>query len=154
MLEKLKSFLANNFPEVGLITEDYLPTLCLEKSEKVVTLCQGLKQELGFDILEDQTALDNKQEFILVCQLVRSQALGERITLKIKVSRTESRIKTLSTIFEVANWYEREIFDMFGIEFEEHPDLRRILLPEDWVGYPLRKDYEDSKMLSRVGVNK
>ena len=69
--------------------------------------------------------------------------------LKTKVRRDDPHLESLVRVWPAANWQEREVFDLFGIVFDGHPDLRRILLPEDWVGHPLRKDYEDDRIIRR-----
>lgn len=102
---------------------------------------------LGWDVLEDYTALDQGESFLLVLHLVRSTDVRARLTVTAPVPRAAAAAPTLSGIFRSAEWYEREIFDLFGVTFTGHPDLRRILLPEDWTGHPLRKDYTDDKML-------
>jgi NADH:ubiquinone oxidoreductase subunit C len=66
----------------------------------------------------------------------------ERFVLKTRVSRKDPQVATTALVWPTAGWLERETYDMYGIEFEGHPDLRRLLLPEDWEGWPLRKDYE------------
>ncbi len=66
---------------------------------------------------------------------------GGRFVLKVRVPRSDPRVATVSGVWPTALWHEREAYDMYGIEFEGHPDLRRLLLPEDWEGWPLRKDY-------------
>jgi NADH-quinone oxidoreductase subunit C len=63
-----------------------------------------------------------------------------RVRLKIRVAEGES-VPSLTPIWHTANWHEREVYDMFGVKFDNHPDLQRILMPDDWVGHPLRKDY-------------
>jgi NADH-quinone oxidoreductase subunit C len=69
-------------------------------------------------------------------------ATGARFVLKVRLKRDDPKVASVSEIWPTALWHERETYDMFGIEFEGHPDLRRLLLPEDWEGWPLRKDYE------------
>ena len=63
-----------------------------------------------------------------------------RVRLKIRVAEGES-VPSLTPIWQTANWHEREVYDMFGVKFDNHPDLQRILMPDDWIGHPLRKDY-------------
>jgi NADH:ubiquinone oxidoreductase subunit C len=65
----------------------------------------------------------------------------QRLRVKARVSGDTARVPTITRIYPNANWYEREVFDLFGVSFDGHPDLRRILMPEDWEGYPARKDY-------------
>ena len=107
---------------------------------------------LALDVCEDYTALDTGETFTLVLHLVSGADVRRRATLKAPVPKAAAAAPSLVAHFGIADWYEREIFDMFGIRFDHHPDLRRILLPEDWVGHPLRKDYTDDKMLKRPGA--
>src|SRR6516225_8644765 len=96
-----------------------------------------------FDLLEDYTAVDwprREKRFDLVAVLY-SFPHNIRLRLKIPIADRQ-RISSLVEIWPAANWLEREIYDMFGIEFAGHPDLRRILLPDGWQGHPLRKDYD------------
>lgn len=73
-----------------------------------------------------------------------SYDLPHELTLKVNADRDAPRVKTVSHVWSAANWLEREVFDLLGVDFVGHPDLRRILLPEDWVGNPLRKDYVEA----------
>jgi NADH-quinone oxidoreductase subunit C len=112
------------------------------KREAAIAVIEHLKLEADFDYLVDITAVDwpkRADRFDLV-YILYSFARNER--LRVKVSIPEGyRPETAVGVHLTANWLEREVFDMFGIEFDGHPDLRRILLPEEWQGYPLRKDY-------------
>ena len=73
--------------------------------------------------------------------LLHSIERNERVRLKCRPSGEAPEIDSVSGVWRAANWYEREVFDLFGVRFRDHPELRRILLPEDWSGHPLRKDY-------------
>ena len=101
------------------------------------------RDEEKFDLLEDYTAVDwprREKRFDLVANLY-SFRHNTRLRLKVPLAANEEAA-SLVPVWPVANWLEREIFDMFGIRFKGHPDLKRILLPEEWQGYPLRKDYD------------
>jgi NADH:ubiquinone oxidoreductase subunit C len=112
---------------------------------------QALKSQ-ALDVCEDYTALEEGDNYILVLHLVASADVTARVTLKAPVAKATAEAPSLTPWYGIANWYEREVFDMYGIRFVGHPDLRRILLPEDWVGHPLRKDYSDDKLLKRPGA--
>jgi NADH-quinone oxidoreductase subunit C len=94
------------------------------------------------------TAVDWGDEFELVYRM-RSRELQVGMFLKTRVPRENPRIESVTSLWPGAEWHEREVFDLFGIVFEGHPDLRRILLPDDWEGHPLRKDYQDDRLIRR-----
>jgi len=105
-----------------------------------------LKTELGFNVLNDMIGLDHHpgpgetgKRFSVLYQLYRFPG-GPRVRVGVNVAEDES-LPTITGLYKSADWAEREIFDMFGIRFEGHPDLRRIYLPEDFDGHPLRKDF-------------
>jgi NADH-quinone oxidoreductase subunit C len=98
---------------------------------------------LQYNLLTDATCLDrypHEPRFELNYHLV-SIPRREKVRLKVKLSGSDPVVDSLVAVWPGANWLEREIFDLFGIRFSGHPDLRRILLPDDWEGYPLRRDY-------------
>lgn len=118
------------------------PTLFIA-AERIVPVCQYLKQNQEFNRLSGITAVDwhpAGPRFEIV-YLLHSLPKNQRLRLKCWVPEDAAEIDSLVGVWRSANWYEREIFDMFGIGFRNHPDLRRILLPSDWEGHPLRKDY-------------
>ncbi len=97
----------------------------------------------GFEDLADITAVDwhpSEPRFEVVYSLLSYQ-LKERLRVKVRLAGTDPSIETITSLWAGAASFEREVFDMFGIRFQGHPDLRRILLPDDWEGHPLRKDY-------------
>lgn len=98
-------------------------------------------QELLMDHLELLGGVDYKDR-IEVVYVLYSMRHRHRHVLKCRLPRDHPRIASVESVWRVANWHEREAFDMFGIVFEGHSDLRRILCPDDWEGYPLRKDYK------------
>jgi len=110
--------------------------------------------ELNFSFLAEMTAADywpKDPRFEVVYHLANigvkdfprpgSPGTGQRLRLKVRVSGAVAELPTIRGIWPNADWYEREVFDLFGVVFAGHPDLRRILMPEDWEGYPARKDY-------------
>ncbi|MFQ6082852.1 MAG: NADH-quinone oxidoreductase subunit C [Candidatus Aminicenantia bacterium] len=113
------------------------------KKEFLIPLAEFLKSEpdLDFNFLSDICAVHfpQEKEFEVVYNLF-SINLHHRLRLKIRIKEDES-VSSLIRVWETANWLEREVFDLSGVKFEGHPDLKRILLPEEWVGHPLRKDY-------------
>ena len=127
------------------------PVAVLAAAAELPAALAALKT-LALDVCEDYTALDAGETFTLVLHLVSGADVSVHATLKAPVAKDAPEAPSLMAHFGIADWYEREIFDMFGIRVNGHPDLRRILLPEDWVGHPLRKDYTDDKMLKRPGA--
>lgn len=112
--------------------------------EHLLEAAQALNREFGFDVLIDETTVDywpeQEPRFHLVYQLY---AMAHNILLRLRVplNGNAPHIETLETVYLNANWKEREIWDMFGITFDGHSDLRRLIMPADWQGHPLRKDY-------------
>lgn len=101
-------------------------------------------ERLSFDILADLSAADpavDSDEFWVLYQLL-SVPHRHRLMVKVHIKKEGANIDTLAGIYRAAQWHERECGEMFGITFNGHPDPRNMLLPDDWVGYPLRKDYE------------
>ena len=114
------------------------------RPEQIVEVCQTLRDEYNFDFLADLTAVDywpqQEPRFHVVYQLY-SYLHNVSLRLRVPVQGETPSLPTVEGVYPNANWYEREVWDMFGIHFEGHSDLRRILMPFDWVGHPLRKDY-------------
>jgi NADH-quinone oxidoreductase subunit C len=114
----------------------------------IVEVCRFLRDDptLKFEVLSDLTAVDwPKEEKIQIVYHLFSYSQRHQIVLKVDLPRDNPKIATTEGLWKVANWFEREIYDLFGVIFEGHSDLRRIMLPEDWVGYPLRKDYVEQE---------
>lgn len=98
---------------------------------------------LYFDMLSCITGIDNGPSSDMeVAYNLYSIPFDHHLMIKVKLDRTDPRIESVNHLWRSANWLEREIFDMYGITFLNHPDLRRILMPADWEGHPLRKDYQ------------
>jgi NADH-quinone oxidoreductase subunit C len=152
LVEALRRALPGALVEAGVSTD--MPTLYVSR-DHIVDACRWLRDDPSTQValLADVTAADYlpvEPRYEVVYHLA---ALGEayaqpsgaaparRLRLKVPVSGDDPRLPSVTSIYPAAGWLEREVFDLFGIAFEGHPDLRRILMPEDWEGYPLRKDY-------------
>jgi NADH-quinone oxidoreductase subunit C len=114
------------------------------RKDDILDILSFLKHSLLYNLLTDVTAVDylgkKEDRYMMVYQLF-SIASKDRLRIKTPVSEADGHIPTVSQIWKTANWLEREVYDLFGIVFDNHPDLRRILMTDDWVGHPLRKDY-------------
>ena len=126
-------------PSIDLQTVIYTPRDTLPEVARALRD----RPELGFDLLAELTAADywpSEPRFELVYILV-SIANRTRLRLKVRLDAHDPHVATVTGVWPAANWLEREVWDLFGIAFDGHPDPRRLLMPEDWDGYPLRKDY-------------
>lgn len=123
--------------------------------DKIVDIVRYLKEswELSFDFLINLSAMDG-QEHIVVTYHLYSYRHRHFFILKVRVPRENGEIQSLTPLYGAANFQEREVFDHFGVKFKGHPDLRRILLPEDWVGYPLLKDYKEPEEYNGMGTTR
>jgi NADH-quinone oxidoreductase subunit C len=111
--------------------------------QNIVTALARLKHDLKFERLSTVTAVDRypaEPRFEVVYHL-QSMSRKERLRVKARVPGENPEIESVSSVYRSADWYERETFDLFGVRFLNHPNLIRIMMPEDWEGYPLRKDY-------------
>jgi NADH-quinone oxidoreductase subunit C len=146
---ELSAFIKSSLPDAVISAHAYLgQNFLLTAPGHLISLAELLKSEpsLQYTLLEDLTALDYPQRekrFDLV-YIFYSIALQDRLIVKMQLADGETA-PSLTGLWSSADWAEREVFDMFGITFEGHPDLRRILLPDGWKGYPLRKDYPIEK---------
>jgi NADH-quinone oxidoreductase subunit C len=133
--------------DVGALSDPKIDPFCVVKKDRIVEVCRFLKAEPGleFDFLEDETAVDwPKKNVLEVVYHLLSYKHRHAIVLKVELDRAKPSVASLDGVWKTANWFEREIWDLFGVEFPGHPDLRRIMLPDDWIGHPLRKDYQEA----------
>jgi NADH-quinone oxidoreductase subunit C len=134
--EGLDRFALSSSERLGELTVEIAP-------ERIVEACLFLKSDRQFERLSTVTAVDrypSQPRFEVVYHL-QSIAHNQRLRLKCRLTADRPEIDSVTAVWRSANWFEREVFDLFGVIFRNHPDLRRILMPEDWEGHPLRKDY-------------
>jgi NADH-quinone oxidoreductase subunit C len=141
--------------ELCAVYPDLCPLFSIEFADGVLQVPSNVLhaagenlKALGFERFGFVTAVDRGEMFELVYRLQSAQ-YGVGIFLKTGIPRGEAVIETFTDLWPAAGWQEREVYDLFGIEFRGHPDLRRIMLPDDWVGHPLRKDYKDDSVIPR-----
>ncbi len=142
VVERLRAWSSNAISEVIEFRGETTIVVPRNLLRDVAERCRGDK-DLRFNLLSDATCVDRyplEPRFELNYQLV-SIPRRERLCLQVRLSTSDPVVDSLVPVWPGANWLEREIFDLFGIRFNGHPDLRRILMPDDWEGHPLRKDY-------------
>lgn len=138
--------LKNTFPDAVVSSEEYRGDVTVVlKKEALLQVCTFLRDDsdYSFRFLADVAAVDYKDKaprFAVVYHLL-SYEHNQRLRLKVFLEDEKPEIETVTGIWETANWHEREAYDLMGIKFLNHPDLRRILLPYHWECHPLRKDY-------------
>jgi len=138
--------LKEKFPSVEFEVSDYRDELTIKFVKKnIVEVCAFLKSdpELEFKLCSDITAIDwatRKNRFTVVYNIF-SMKHNFRLRLKVDVDESDSKIDSVSSVWHATNWQERETYDMYGIKFNNHPDLRRMYMPEEFEYHPLRKEF-------------
>ncbi len=162
-LSDVKSILIDKFGAevvVKEIAEGLQPQLII-KTEWIAKVCRELLENPAtyFDFLSCLTGIDNGAQVgtMQVVYNLYSIPFNQHLTLKIEFARNKEGedlpiVPSVTPVWKTANWHERETYDFFGIVFEGHPDLRRILLPADWKGFPLRKDYQQQDYYHGIKV--
>ncbi len=138
--------LKDNFSGENFVFNEYRGELTLSLDKKnIVKVCSLLKEnpDLQFKLCEDITAVDwaKRHNRFTVVYHIFSLLLNSRLALKANVDESDCNIDTVSSVWKTADWHERETYDMYGIKFNNHPDLRRMYMPEEFEYHPLRKDF-------------
>ena len=125
------------------VREEHGWAIAVVEAERWSECAGALRDALGLDYLASLTAVDLKDNFELVAHLYSIAGRG-KLALKCRLGRDNAVVESLTKLWSAADWLEREAAEMFGIHFEGHPNLAGLLLPDDWVGHPLRKDYDEA----------
>lgn len=160
---EIKELIINMFGEEVILKEDItsLQHSITISNERLLEVCQFLhvQPKLYFDFLASITGIDNGPTVgtVEVIYHLTSIPYEHNFVLKVEVPRNQEgeplpKVYSLTPIWKTADWHERETYDLVGIDFIGHPDLRRILLPADWEGYPLRKDYQEQEIYHGIKV--
>ena len=156
--EEIFQLLKNKFSDAVLEIKSDQPTepIIIVNALEIDKICNFLASEgeLQFDSLMNLSGVDEiKENKLSVYYHLESTSLRHKITLKVLTEREKPEVSSVVGVWNGADWHEREAYDMFGIIFLNHPDLRRILMPYDWeAGYPLRKDYENPEFYHGMKV--
>jgi len=126
------------------VTDKPVDPYIVIEADKINAVCLFLRDEerLQFDYLSCLSGVDYDKDNLAVVYHLYSFSLNHKLVLKVIVPKSKPNVQTVSGIWAAAEWHEREAYDLIGVIFDNHPDLRRILLPEDWEGHPLRKDFK------------
>ncbi|MBI5281312.1 MAG: NADH-quinone oxidoreductase subunit C [Candidatus Solibacter usitatus] len=132
--------------DAGALTgggRDFGETLLWVRRDRIADVCRHLKEKFQFVRLSGLTCIDRHpaEPRFEVLYLLHSIERNERLKLKVALTGAQPEVDSVTPVWAGANWYEREAFDLFGVRFLGHPDLKRIMMPADWEGHPLRKDF-------------
>ena len=159
-MQHVMNILKEHFSLITL-DESTFPSSMVVSAKDLMAVCEELQQneQLYFDMLSCITGIDNGVEAgtMEVIYNLYSISTEQSLMLKVKLERNKvgepmPSLPTISHLWKTAEWHEREIYDLLGIAFTDHPDMRRILMPADWEGHPLRKDYQDMERYRGMSV--
>jgi NADH-quinone oxidoreductase subunit C len=146
---KLKAQFGDAVSELGGKPDAFVT---VKDNAKLLDVLRFLKTELEMDFLSNESGVDYpKENVIRVVYHLFSYKHRHDFIVKAEAKREDPRLLSAVPLWNTANWFEREIYDLFGVAFDGHPDLRRIMMPDDWIGHPLRKDYKEPE--SWHGIN-
>jgi len=155
--QEIHERLRTRFAEaVGPLSEPRIDPFAVVRADALVEVCRFLRDTPGLemDFCEDLTAVDwPKRNVIEVVYHLFSYRHRHGLVLKVEADRASPQVPTVEGVWKAANWMEREVWDLYGVRFTGHPDLRRILLYEEFQGHPLRKDYPKERRQPLVGPN-
>ena len=164
ILEEIKELLTGMFGEetvLGTENNGFQPSLIIAP-DKIAEVCLDLRDNPSsyFDFLACLTGVDYGKDSNRFGVVYHLASIPYQTQITLKISKENSRdlnqlpeFKSISAVYKTAEWHEREAYDLIGIYFENHPDLRRILLPDDWEGYPLRKDYANAEFYKGIKID-
>ena len=156
MLDSILTILRPLCQQELMVDETTLPKSIKISADDLLVVMDTLfrNETTYFDMLSCITGIDNGPQLATmeVVYNLFSIPFNQHLMVKVKLSREKPEIDSVNHLWKTANWHEREIFDMYGIHFNNHPDLRRILMPADWEGYPLRKDYKHQEYYRNIKI--
>ena len=154
--EEIHQQLASKFGEkVGPLMPAKMDAWCLIAADALVDVCKHCKSELGFDGLMNLTAIDwPKKNQIEIVYHLYSYSKRHDFVLKVQLDRAKPEVASLECVWKAADWLEREQYDLLGVTFTGHPDLRRLMMPDDWIGHPLRKDYKEETQWHNISTTR
>jgi len=148
-IDQLQSYLVERFAEaLSDVSTDERAYRAMVRRDALSAICHALRDEFGFDYLACLSGVD-RGEFVEVVYHVYGIATKLQAVLRTRAPKDDCRVPSVSHVWLAAQWHERETAEMFGVAFDGHPDPRHLLLPEGWIGYPLRKDYEPTPDYTR-----
>jgi NADH-quinone oxidoreductase subunit C len=148
-IQRLQSYLAEQFADaLSDVIADERTYRATVRRDALRAMCRGLRDEFAFDYLACLSGVD-RGEFVEVVYQLYGIAAKLQAVLRTRAPKDDCRVPSVSEIWHAAQWHERETAEMLGVTFDGHPDPRHLLLPDGWVGYPLRKDYEPTPDYTR-----
>jgi len=142
---------------VSSVDNDAMSPFAVVEAGAIRDICRWLRddEDLRFDCLSNESGVDYKDEgYIEVVYHLFSYAQRHALVLKVRTPRDAAVVPSVEMVWRAANWMEREIYDLLGVHFTDHSDLRRLLMPEDWVGHPLRKDFVEPEEYHGINTSR